>query len=215
MNVELLSHDASDLKCVNAARVSYRGHSDELTEKDRGLINAMLREHHGSVFEHSTFSFRVSAPIIVIRQWQRHRAGHSYNEVSGRYTEVPEEYYSPTIRKQVGKAMNYSYEPMDEESSASARGIIEDAYDTAHSSYRKLLTLGVAKEVARYVLPGGLESMMYWTCNARSLMHFLALRTSDQAAEEIRWCADQAEKYFAGIMPYTHMAFVNNGRIAP
>lgn len=215
MQVELVSHDASDLKCVNAARISYKGHSDELSDKDKGLINAMLREHHGSVFEHSTFTFRVEAPIVVLRQWHRHRAGHSYNEQSGRYTEASEKFYAPSPRTQTGKAMSYEYAPMGRAEADRAQKIIDAHYTYSYAIYKRLLADGLAKEAARYVLPQGLESSMYWTCNARSLMHFLSLRAEKHAALEIRLLAEQAEEIFAMVMPVTHEAFNKHGRIAP
>lgn len=215
MSVELVSHDASDLKCVNAARVSYNTHHDELTEGDEKLINAMLREGHGSVFEHSTFTFRVKAPIMVLRQWHRHRAGHSYNEMSGRYVEMPNEFYYPKARTQEGKSMNYTYKGVSKKVEKQAERLLERSYDTAYAHYSVLLEMGIAKEVARCVLPQGLITQMYWTCNARSLMHFLALRTDAHAQEDIRTLAWEADKHFRDVMPVTHTAFVINGRKAP
>lgn len=215
MKVELLSHDASDLKCVNAARVSYKGHSNELTDRDKGLIKAMIREKHGSVFEHSTFTFRVQAPIIVLRQWQRHRAGWSYNEASGRYIKLEPKFYRPRPRMQTGKAMDYKYESLPSYEIPEVDNIIHNAYVEAYALYEILLDKGVAKECARFILPQGIESEMYTTCNARSLMHWLGLRGAEDASEEIRLCSIEAETYFKSIMPITWKAFNENNRQAP
>lgn len=215
MKVELVSHDASDLKCVNAARVSYNTHHEELTLGDEKLVDAMLREHHGSVFEHSTFTFRVEVPIAVKNEWQRHRAGHSYNEISGRYVQLEKKFDMPQPRRQTGKSMEYEYEELTEFQKGYCEGRIGKAYEAAYKLYEELLRDGIAKEVARYVLPLGIMTKFYWTCNARSLMHFLALRTAPQAMKEIRDRAWEADTIFGKIMPITYVAFCENGRIAP
>lgn len=215
MNVELIDHNASDLKCVNAARVSYKKSSNELTEKDKGLINAMMREHHGSVFEHCSFTFKVKAPIVVIREWQRHRIGHSYNEISARYSKIDPEFYYPESRKQSGKAMEYSYSIIDGNINDNIQEILRNSYMFSYYRYEELLDLGLAKEAARFVLPVSIYTEMFWSCNARSLMQFLSLRTTMNAMKEIRALAKKSEVIFSKIMPVTYKAFNDNGRIAP
>ena len=107
---------ASDLAVVNGARVSFNQESDELTERDEGLIRFLIRERHGSPFEHGYFRFLVKAPIFVVREHHRHRAGHSYNEWSGRYSKMDAEFYVPdNVRTQVGKPGAYRFEPVDED----------------------------------------------------------------------------------------------------
>jgi thymidylate synthase (FAD) len=87
---------ADDLSVVNAARVSFGAQSEDLNEKDQGLIGFLMREQHGTPFEHNFFRFHIKAPIFVVREWFRHRIGWSYNEYSGRYSEIPTEAYVPS-----------------------------------------------------------------------------------------------------------------------
>jgi thymidylate synthase (FAD) len=207
---------ASDLAVVNAARVSFNQSSDELTDRDAGLIKFLMREKHGSPFEHGYFRFLVKAPLFVVREHHRHRAGHSYNEWSGRYAKMEPEFYVPdNVRSQVGKPGAYTFEPMSKEETENARKEVEDAGRAAFQAYERLLERGVAKEVARTVLPLATYTKYYWSCNPRSLMHFVALRNSAAAQFEIRQYAQAAESFLAALMPATHDAFVSNGRVAP
>jgi thymidylate synthase (FAD) len=207
---------ASDLAVVNGARVSFNTESDEMTEREEGLIRFLLRERHGSPFEHGYFRFLVKAPIFVVREHHRHRAGHSYNEWSGRYSKLEAEFYVPDyVRRQLGKPGAYTFEPVDEETRELARREIEDAAERAFETYERLLEQGVAKEVARSVLPLSTYTKYYWSCNPRSLMHFCALRNHESAQYEIREYAAAAESFLAELMPVAHAAFVENGRVAP
>jgi thymidylate synthase (FAD) len=207
---------ATDLGVVNAARVSFNQESDEMTERDAGLLRFLIRENHGSPFEHGYFRFIVKAPIFVVREHHRHRAGHSYNEWSGRYSKMEAEFYVPDyVRTQVGKPGAYSFEAVDpavrEDTQAEIRSIAEAAF----AAYERMLEEGVAKEVARTVLPLSMYTKYFWSCNPRSLMHFCGLRNSEQAQYEIREYAKAAESFLEKHMPVTHAAFVANGRRAP
>jgi thymidylate synthase (FAD) len=207
---------ASDLAVVNGARVSFNAESDEMTERDAGLIRFLIRHKHGSPFEHGYFRFLVKAPLFVVREHHRHRAGHSYNEWSGRYSKLEAEFYVPDyVRTQVGKPGAYSFEAVDEATRAAARQEIEKNAERAFQSYERLLEQGVAKEVARAVLPLSTYTKYYWSCNPRSLMHFCSLRNSEQAQFEIREYAAAAESFLERLMPVTHEAFIENGRVAP
>lgn len=209
---------ASDLSVVNAARVSFGRRKDEMDDADRGLVRFLMRERHGTPFEHNFFSFHVRAPIFVAREWFRHRAGWSYNEFSGRYAEIPEYGWVPRgadVRSQVGKPGAYSFEPLAEAVAGEASETIGEAYDHAWGTYRYLLGLGVAKEVARAVLPVGAFTEFYASCNARSLMHFCSLRNAPTAQAEIRWYAQQLEQHLAEAMPVTYAAFLEFNRTAP
>ena len=200
---------ASDLAVVNGARVSFNQASDEMTERDGGLIRFLMREGHGSPFEHGYFRFIVKAPLFVVREHQRHRAGHSYNEWSGRYSKMEPEFYVPDyVRTQVGKPGAYTFEPVDDVTREAAQREIEDNATRAFQAYERMLEQGVAKEVARAVLP--LSS-----CNPRSLMHFCSLRNHEAAQYEIRQYAAAAESFLERFLPITHAAFVERGRIAP
>ena len=201
---------------MNGARVSFNQASDELDERGAGLIRFLMREKHGSPFEHGYFRFLVKAPLFVVREHHRHRAGHSYNEWSGRYSKMQPEFYVPeNVRTQVGKPGSYSFEPVDEETREAAQQTIEDNAARAFEAYEQMLELGVAKEVARAVLPLSTYTKYYWSCNPRSLMHFCSLRNHDAAQFEIRQYAAAAESFLEQLMPVTHAAFVANGRVAP
>lgn len=207
---------ADDLAVVNGARVSFNQESQEMDERGAGLIRFLMREKHGSPFEHGYFRFLVKAPLFVVREHHRHRAGHSYNEWSGRYSKMEPEFYVPDfVRTQVGKPGAYSFEPVDEQTRDAARAEIETNALRAFQSYERLLERGVAKEVARAVLPLSTYTKYYWSCNPRSLMHFCSLRNHEAAQFEIRQYAAAAETFLEQLMPITHAAFVANDRTAP
>jgi thymidylate synthase (FAD) len=207
---------AADLAVVNGARVSFNQASEELGERDAGLIRFLMRERHGSPFEHGYFRFIVKAPIFVVREHHRHRSGHSYNEWSGRYSRMEAEFYVPDfVRTQVGKPGAYSFEPVDDETREAARREIEENAERAFETYERLLEQDVAKEVARMVLPLSLYTKYLWSCNPRSLMHFCSLRNHESAQFEIRQYAAAAETFLERFMPVTHAAFIAQGRTAP
>lgn len=208
---------ADDLSVVNAARVSFGARVEEMDERNAGLVRFLMRERHGTPFEHNFFRFHIKAPLFVTREWQRHRVG-SFNERSGRYSELPDEFYVPAaddVRTQVGKPGAYTFEQMPADVAEQVRTGIEESYAAAYRSYQELLAAGVAKEVARSVLPVGLYTEFYWSVNARSLMNFLSLRNAPTAQLEIRRYAEAAERHFEQAMPITHAAFVAQGRTAP
>jgi thymidylate synthase (FAD) len=207
---------ASDLAVANGARVSFNQAAEELSERDEGLIRFLMRDRHGSPFEHGYFRFIVKAPLFVVREHHRHRAGHSYNEWSGRYSKMRAEFYVPdNVRTQLGKPGAYTFEPVDEETRKAARGEIEQASQRAFEAYERMLDEGVAKEIARMVLPLNMYTTYYWSCNPRSLMHFCSLRNSEFAQYEIQQYAQAAEAFLERAMPVTHAAFVANNRTAP
>ena len=207
---------ASDLAVANGARVSFNQASQEMTSRDEGLVRFLMRDHHGSPFEHGYFRFIVKAPLFVVREHHRHRAGHSYNEWSGRYSKMQAEFYIPSnVRTQIGKPGAYTFEPVDDATREATRAEIEHQSLEAFAAYERMLELGVAKEVARTVLPLNMYTTYYWSCNPRSLMHFCSLRNSEFAQYEIREFAKAAEGFLERVMPVTHAAFVENDRTAP
>ena len=215
--VRLDGYMANDLSVVNSARVSFAKSSDEMDEASKGLINFLMRERHGTPFEHNAFRFHIKCPIFVAREWFRHRIG-SFNEFSARYSEVPNEFWVPEVgevRTQVGKPGAYVFKAVDESVSEHAIETINNINETSYSAYLSLLELGVAKEVARSVLPVSMYTQFYWTVNARSLMNFLSLRTNANAQYEIREFAFDVEKIFAEIMPVTYDSWLKNGKVSP
>ena len=208
---------ADDLSVVNAARVSFAQRSEQVGERDQGLIRFLMRERHGTPFEHNAFRFHIKLPIFVMREWARHRMG-SFNEWSARYSQLDPEFYVPEpqdVRTQVGKPGSYSFDAVDPELAEHTRESQLAVYEQAYAAYADLLERGVAKEVARNVLPVAIYTQFYWTVNARSLMNFLSLRNAVTAQREIRRYAAAVEQLFAEKMPITHSAFVANERRAP
>jgi thymidylate synthase (FAD) len=208
---------ANDLSVVNGARVSFARHKEEMDESDAGLIRFLMRERHGTPFEHNSFRFHVRCPIFVAREWFRHRVG-SFNEFSMRYARASDEFYVPApedVRTQVGKPGSYTFEPVSDEIAELTRQKLQAVYETAYLAYEQLVELGVAREVARVALPVGAYTEFYWTINARSLMNFVSLRNSETAQREIRRYAEACEQFLEQKMPVTYAAFVANDRTAP
>jgi thymidylate synthase (FAD) len=208
---------ADDLSVVNGARVSFARRKLELDESDEGLIRFLMRDRHGTPFEHNSFRFHIRCPIFVAREWMRHRVG-SFNEFSLRYAKATDDFYVPEaedVRSQVGKPGAYSFEPVADEVAETTRERLQAVYDTAYRTYQELVELGVARELARCVLPVGAYTEFYWTVNARSLMNFLSLRNAETAQREIRRYAEACERFLEEKMPITYAAFVANGRTAP
>jgi thymidylate synthase (FAD) len=229
MSVELVKSSASDADVIWAARVSTAG--DKSLEdvgadaaKSEGLINYLARERHGSPFEHTSMTFFISAPIFVFREFMRHRIA-SYNEESGRYRELKPVFYIPSKERklvQIGKAGAYTFVDGTPEQFDMTVAAIKETCILAYKNYQKLLDAGVAREVARAVLPVTLYSSMYVTMNARALMNFLSLRTAREGSHfpsypqrEIEMVAEKMEAHFAKLMPITYGAFQKSGRIAP
>jgi thymidylate synthase (FAD) len=208
---------ASDLSVVNAARVSFARRKDEMDESDEGLIRFLMRDRHGTPFEHNAFRFHIRAPIFVAREWMRHRVG-SFNEFSMRYAKATDDFYVPEpedVRSQVGKPGAYSFEPVSDELAETTREELRAVYEAAYATYQRLVEAGVARELARSVMPVGAYTEFFWTVNARSLMNFVSLRAAETAQREIRRYADACERFLAERMPVTYDAFVAAGRVAP
>ena len=229
VTVELVKSSASDADVIWAARVSTAGEQsmDEIGQdpgKSAGLINYLARERHGSPFEHTSMTFFISAPIFVFREFMRHRIA-SYNEESGRYRELKPVFYIPSKERklvQVGKAGSYTFVDGTAEQYELTVASIKETCVLAYKNYQKMLDAGVAREVARAVLPVTLYSSMYVTMNARALMNFLSLRTAREGSHfpsypqrEIEMVAEKMEAEFSKLMPITYGAFQKSGRIAP
>lgn len=230
VDVELLSHDGDDVRIAEAAWVSNYGGSLSVTGKhniDRvpGLINFLMRDRHGTPFEHTSLTFRVSAPLFVFYEWHRHRAGWSYNEESARYRELEPVFYVPGVDRalrQVGKPGAYVFESGTEfqalDVSYSHKHIAREAW----LAYQRMLENGIAREVARNVLPVSIFKTQYATCNLRSLFSFLSLRWAHPLSTvptfplaEIQMVAEKLDELARPLYPLAFEAFDNNGRVAP
>lgn len=229
MSVELVKASAADSDVVWAARVSTAAEQSlaamtDDPERSAGLIRFLMRSRHGTPFEHNSFTFLVSAPIFVFREFMRHRT-FSYNEESGRYRELRPVFYLPAADRslvQEGKPGHYTFVPGTPEQHRLVAAATSESCRTAYAAYRAMLEAGVAREVARGVLPVCTYSTMYATCNARALMSFLSLRTNRDGSRfpsypqrEIEMVAEQMEAHFARRMPITHAAFELCGRVSP
>jgi thymidylate synthase (FAD) len=227
VTVELIDSMASDLSVVRSAKVSTVGDLSTLesdAEKSAGLINFLMRDRHGTPFEHNSMTFFVSAPIFVFREFHRHRIA-SYNEESGRYKKLQPVFYVPGKDRnliQSGKTGSYTFEPGTAEQHSIVEAETKAACTRAYAAYLAMLDAGIAREVARGVLPVSTFSSMYVTMNARSLMNFLSLRTKSDDSHfpsfpqrEIEMVAEKIEKEFSKLMPLTHSAFVKHGRVSP
>lgn len=229
VTVELVRASAQDADVVFAARVSTVGEAsvadvDADAERSRGLIRYLMRERHGSPFEHNSMTFFVQAPIFVWREHMRHRIA-SYNEESGRYRELRPVFYVPDPSRsvvQAGKPGSYEFHPGSPEQYEVIDTAVRESCTVAYREYQRMLEAGIAREVARMVLPVTIYSSAYVTMNARSLMNFLSLRRKSEDSaypsypqREIEMVAEAYEEHFADLMPITHEAFVAAGRVAP
>lgn len=230
MDVALVQHMGNDASAVASARVSTQGINsldslDGGAEEGGGLIKFLMRNRHGTPFENNSMTFVISAPIFVFREFHRHRIGWSYNEWSGRYSELQPVFYIPSRDRnlvQVGKTGEYQFMPGDDKQYTKMEMGHKQVCKLAYRNYESLLRAGIAKEVARMTLPLNIYSTMYATCNARSMMAFLGLRTNRADAmfpskpqREIEMVAEQMEEHFAELFPIVHEAFNQYGRVTP
>jgi thymidylate synthase (FAD) len=228
VTVELVRASASDADVVFAARVSTAGEQSlEDVNADpaasAGLINYLMRERHGSPFEHTSMTFFVQAPIFVWREHMRHRIA-SYNEESGRYRQLEPVFYVPNRERaliQVGKTGSYEFLPGTDEQYDLIDDQMKSACAKSYDAYLQMLDAGIAREVARMVLPVSIYSAAYVTMNARALMNFLSLRRKAEGSHfpsypqrEIEMVAERYEELWAEHMPLTHASFIKNGRVA-
>lgn len=215
-DVELIDTMGSDHRIVQAAKVSTLGGDSLAAAESHGLIRYLMNNRHGSPFEHCVMQWMISAPIFVWREFHRHRIA-SYNEESSRYRQLQPVFYVPPLDRplqQVGKPGQYTLEAAPDlcEPLANALGGQQsDAYNT----YEQLLGAGVAREVARQVLPVSIYSTCYVTMNVRALMNFLSLRTATSALWEIRQVANAMSAGFCDRFPATFNAWAKNGWVAP
>ena len=223
VTVELVQSMGDDSMVVKSAGVS-TGASNTTPEKDAGLINYLMRDRHGTPFEHNAFTFYIEAPIFVFREFMRHRIA-SYNEESGRYKELSPVFYVPDENRklvQVGKPGAYTFEDGTYDQKVMVPAEIKRTAKEAYTAYQRMLDKGVAREVARAVLPVNIYSSMFVTMNARALMNFLSLRTTREGTHfpsfpqrEIEMVAEKMEELWAEKMPVTWQKFNEHGRVSP
>lgn len=225
VSVTLIDHMGSDERICQAARVSTQGADSYNTGEAAGLINFLMRERHGSPFEHVVFQWLIEAPIFVWREFMRHRIA-SYNEESGRYKQLEPVFYIPAADRplvQIGKTGNYKFVSGTDAQHDLVAACISSITHFAYEDYLEMLDNNVAKEVARMVLPVNIYSSAYVTMNLRALMNFLSLRNGTKGntlypthpQREIEMVAEEMEESVADIVPLAMEAFNKSGRVQP
>jgi len=213
-SIELVDFMGGDARVDAAAGVSLGRFGRERTvEQQRKLIRYMMKHRHGTPFEHSVFTFHIKCPMFIRTEWMRHRIG-SFNEISGRYTELPMEFYMPDEWRQPDPNNKQGSVPYDGDAGG-AFEVYRTAMRAAEWAYHVQLAQGIAREMARMVLPLSTYTEFIWSVNARSLMNFISLRNTLDAQYEIRVYADSIYDIFMDSMPLTGEAFTENGYTAP
>lgn len=211
--VRLIDHMGSDLSVVRAARVSYdaAARAGEDKGSDARLINYLWKNYHTSPFEAAQFTFEVKAPIFVFRQWHRHRTW-SYNEISARYKELPEEFYVPVDEQITTQSKDNKQMRTEEinEQAANMRQAIMFSNEQSFRVYKSLLAEGCPRELARSVLPVGTYSHMFGSVNLLNLLKFLNLRCHDHAQYEIRVYAEAMLQLIEPVVPMCVKAWKEN-----
>lgn len=206
--VRLIASMGNDARIVQAARVS-TGAGSKGPEADAKLIRYLMNNRHTSPFEKVVFEFHVKAPIFITRQWMRHRTG-SFNEESGRYSELKPEWYIPDPeqicyqdkRNKQGRAA-----PVEEPIAVDFASELEDSSQECFELYREWLDKGIARETARLFLPVNTYTSFYWTVNLHNLLHFLSLRRDRHAQWEIRQYADAVYDLAKDVAPVAFAAW--------
>lgn len=217
------------LKVANSARISYAKSTGEFTEKDKKLTTFLWEEEHTSPFRHSYFTLHLKIPLFVARQWMKYQVGGawrtfeinddpvsletfdhfyspdsgcSWNEVSGRYVVLTPEFYVPKLMRgnpPHGNKQSSVNLDLTEEENEILYLKIKDAMEESFKIYQDLLSEGVAKELARMVLPQSMYTEVYWTVSLQGVMHFIQQRTSEHAQYEIREYALALERLFSPV----------------
>ncbi|QAY01998.1 thymidylate synthase [Vibrio phage VpaJT_1] len=208
--VRLVDHMGSDLSIVRNARVSYDAEwrAGEDKGSDARLINYLYDHGHNTPFESVTFTFDVKAPIFVFRQWHRHRT-QSYNELSARYRELPEEFYIPDVSQITTQSKDNKQMRTDEQhpNAEQFRAFMRNENKKSFESYKAMIELGCPRELARSVLPVATYSHMFATMNLHNLFKFLGERLHPHAQYEIRVYAEAMLELIEPIVPVAVAAF--------
>lgn len=211
--IRLVDFMGSDQRIVDAARVSYQAGTKTL-RTDEQLIRYLLRHKHTTPLEKVRFEFHVKLPIFVARQWMRHRMG-SFNEMSARYSVLPDEFYYPeTLRAQSGSNKQGSEGTISAKNERIGQEYLKEHTDRAYGLYTDMLDNGIARELARMVLPVNIYTQFYWTVDLWNLLHFMKLRSDPHAQWEIQEYSRVLEACVKAVAPFTYQAFVDYVRDA-
>lgn len=208
--VELRDHMGSDQSIVDSARVSIAGDEVKAVSTNKGLIRYLYRNRHSTPFESVYFTFAIKCPMLVARQWMRHRTA-SYNEISARYGKLPAEFYIPDRYNLQAKDNHQGsaaseLEPFEKEMCKDQ--IIAHSEDS-YTLYEDLLDVGLSRELARSVLPVNVYTQFHTTVSLRNLFHFLGLRQDPHAQKEIRVYADAIFEIIKEVCPLACQAYLD------
>jgi thymidylate synthase (FAD) len=198
---------------VEAARQSTQG-SFRGWDQDAKLLRYLHDHKHATPFEFAGMVIEVRAPIFVLREWHRHRT-QSYNEMSARYTPLPDLYYVPTVERLMAHPVHVTKQagavegipPLTQATAQDAQDLIRRTYDLAEAHYRAMLLAGVPKELARVVMPVGHYTQMRAAASLRNWLSFLTLRLDQAAQHEIREYARAVGQLIAATFPRTWALF--------
>lgn len=220
-SVEYIEHMGSDLTVVNSARVSFGKERKELDEKDKRLINYLIKHRHTSTLEHNIVTFRFNVPLFVRSQHHRHRTW-SFNEISRRYTDVNIQFYEPLyFRSQhesnrqasnfdkINPKLKYKHPECSQNSYLEAAEIIKQHHKSSLDLYDNLIDSGIAREQARGILPQNMYTQYYGTCNLNNLIKFYNLRIHKGAQWEIRVVAEACMQIAQQLWPVTVSSLLN------
>lgn len=202
---------SGDQRIVDAARNSVSGLDVRPTSDDQKLIEYLVKNKHTTPLEFVRFTFHVRLPLFVARQWIRHRTG-GFNEESARYGQLRDDFYIPTLERIMSGGQSTSNkqgsgEPISRELAQTIQTTIADGSTTAYREYEYLLRQGLAKELARLVLPVNIYTQWYWTTDLHNLMHFLQLRLHEHAQWEVRQYAKAIEPMASALAPFAMAAW--------
>ena len=184
--IELLDVFGNDLTIVNAARVSFNKESTELNSKDEKLIQYLAKHNHITPFFHPQLRFRIKMPIYVAREWYRHTIGFARNEVSRRYVDTPPECYNPQDIRARDTNLKQGSKLTNVENNSEIAIKIKDIQDKVLNTYEELLSLNVAPEVARGILPQSMYTEFIETASLAAYARLCKLRLDPNAQKEIQ-----------------------------
>jgi thymidylate synthase (FAD) len=209
MNVELLDHMGSDLTVANAARVSFDKHHEEFQDNDAKLIKFLATHNHFSPFCHAFAQFRVKAPIFVAAQLKKHQVGLAWNEVSRRYVDTEPEFYHPVWRERAENKKQGSADAIQDQEDLQNRYAIAMLY--LENLYKKFVSLKVAPEQARMLLPQSAYTMWYWSGSLYAFARICNLRLKEDAQAETREIAKQIYDHLVPLFPVSMKELINIG----
>ena len=206
--VRLVDSMGGDDAIVQAARVSY-GQGTSKVSQDRGLIRYLMRHRHTTPFEMVEFKFHCKMPIFVARQWVRHRTAN-INEYSLRYSEARDEFYFPDpehiqFQSALNKQGRSGEVPL--ELKQKVLDYFKEISERSFTMYQELNEAGIARELARSLLPVNIYTEWYWKNDLHNLLHFIGLRSDSHAQYEIRVYSDAMAEFVKAVAPFAWEAY--------